>query len=46
MGEEITTIQMSTQTRNKLKEIGKKGETYEEIIEKLLQLYKKHEREK
>lgn len=42
MGEEITTIQVSTKTRDELKEIGKKGETYDEIVKNLLQVYKKN----
>ncbi len=33
----VTTVQMSTETRDKLKEVGKKGETYEQIILRLLQ---------
>lgn len=36
MANETTTIKISTELRDKLKELGKKGETYEEIIMKLL----------
>ena len=36
-----TTIQVSKETREKLKGIGKKGQTYDEIIENLLELSKK-----
>ena len=36
--ENLTTIQLSTETRDQLKELGKKGETYDEIIKKLLRL--------
>jgi len=32
----VTTIQMTPTTRDKLKALGKKGETYEEIILRLL----------
>jgi len=32
----VTTIQLSPKTRDKLKELGKKGETYDEIILKLI----------
>ncbi len=32
----VTTIQLSPKTRDKLKELGKKGETYEDIILRLL----------
>ncbi len=37
----ITTIQVKETTRDKLKDLGKKGETYDQIIEKLLQIYEK-----
>ncbi len=37
----VTTIQMSPATREKLKELGKKGETYEAIVLRLLKAYKK-----
>lgn len=37
----VTTIQLSPETREKLKELGKKGETYEEIILRLLAAYRK-----
>ena len=40
MKEEITTIQISKEIRDQLKELGKKGETYDEIIRKLLELVK------
>ncbi len=32
----VTTIQLSPSTRDKLKELGKKGESYEQIILRLL----------
>lgn len=32
----VTTIQLSPKTREKLKDLGKKGETYEQIILRLL----------
>ena len=37
----VTTIQLSPATRDKLKALGKKGETYEDIILRLLKLNKK-----
>ncbi len=37
----VTTIQLSPSTREKLKDLGKKGETYEEIILRLVKAYKK-----
>lgn len=42
--EGITTIQLSRETRDMLKELGKKGETYDEIIKKLLELVKECEK--
>lgn len=36
MGKNITTIQISKTIRDKLKELGKKGETYDEIIGRLI----------
>ncbi len=38
--EKVTTIQLSRETRDQLKELGKKGETYEEIVQMLLKLAK------
>ena len=38
---EQTTIQISKETREKLKKVGRKGQTYDEIIEKLLDISKK-----
>jgi len=34
---EITTIQISKETREKLVDMGKKGETYDDIIKKLIE---------
>jgi len=42
--ENMTTIQLSTETRDQLKELGKKGETYDEIIKKLLESVKECEK--
>ena len=33
---DVTTIQLSKETRNQLKDLGKKGETYDEIIKRLM----------
>jgi len=35
--EDITTIQVSKEIREELRNLGKKGETYNEIIRKLLE---------
>jgi len=39
-----TTIQVSIETREELKSLGSKGETYDEIIKKLLKLVKECEK--
>lgn len=36
-----TTIQVSRETREKLKRVGRKGQTYDDIIEELLEISKK-----
>lgn len=36
-----TTIQVSKETRDKLKKLGRKGQTYDEVIENLLEISKK-----
>jgi len=41
--ERKTTIELSVDTRDKLKNIGKKSETYDEIINRLLKLAKQKE---
>jgi hypothetical protein len=38
MGNDGTTIRISRGLRDKLKELGKKGETYEAIIERILKV--------
>ncbi len=32
----LTTVQLSLETRDKLKDLGKKGETYEDVILRLI----------
>ena len=46
MKREYTTIALKRKTINKLKSLGKKGETYEEIIQRLLRLEKEQKKEK
>jgi predicted CopG family antitoxin len=41
---DLTTIQISKETRDELAEMGKKGETYDEIIQKLIQHMKECEK--
>jgi hypothetical protein len=38
---EITTVKVTRKTRDRLAELGKKSETYEEIIERLIEFYEK-----
>lgn len=44
--EDITTIQIKKETREMLKEIGKKGETYDEIIRRLIDLWRNTQSQK
>ena len=39
--EEVTTIQISKETRGMLKELGKMGETYDDVIRRLIKIVKK-----
>jgi hypothetical protein len=38
---EVTTIQLTKSTREDLRELGKKGETYDELIQRLIDTAKK-----
>jgi len=39
--ERITTIRISVKTKNRLDPLGKKGDSYEDIIKKLIDSYEK-----
>ena len=39
----LTTIQIQKDTREELREFGKKGETYEEVIKRLMEIAKRVE---
>ena len=39
----LTTIQIQKETREELREFGKKGETYEQVIKKLMEIAKRVE---
>ena len=39
----LTTIQIQKETREELREFGKKGETYEDVIKKLMEIAKRVE---
>lgn len=43
--DEVTTVKVSKHTKAKLSELGRKGETYEEIIQKLIHFYKNNARQ-
>ncbi len=43
---EITTVKVTKKTREKLVELGKKNETYEEIIDRLIEFYKSNSRKR
>ena len=38
--EDVTTIQISKEARDQLKELGKMGETYDDVIRRLIELAK------
>lgn len=38
---DVTTIQISAETRNELRGFGKKGETYDMVIHKLMEITKR-----
>lgn len=40
---QLTTIQIEKETREELKSLGQKGETYNEILERLIEYAEKHE---
>ena len=42
---DVTTIQITKETREMLKSLGRKGETYDEIIRRLIALAEKAEKE-
>jgi len=43
---EITTVKISKKTRDKLAELGSKKETYENIIERLIEFYEKNNQQR
>jgi hypothetical protein len=40
-----TSIQLEEETRDELKDMGKKGESYDDIIVRLMKFYKQHSKE-
>lgn len=40
--DEVTTVRITKRTRERLAELGRKKETYEEIIQRLIEFYKKN----
>jgi len=42
--EDVTTIQISREVRDELRELGKMGETYDDVIKRLIKIAKEVER--
>jgi len=42
--EGVTTIQLEKKTRNRLMDLGKKGESYDQIINRLVDFWKKRKK--
>ena len=41
MASELTTIQISKMTRDHLKQLGRKGETYDQVVNRLIEMARK-----
>lgn len=46
MVREVTTVRISVELRDKLKKLGVKGETYEDVIQRLVEIAEKDTGEK
>lgn len=46
MAKDITTVRISTELRDKLKKLGVKGETYEDVIQRLVEMAEKDAEER
>jgi SOS response regulatory protein OraA/RecX len=42
MTKDITTVRISTELRDRLKKLGIKGETYEDVIQRLVEIAEKN----
>jgi hypothetical protein len=42
MAKDVTTVRISTELRDRLKKLGVKGETYEDVIQRLIELAEKN----
>jgi predicted CopG family antitoxin len=42
MAKDVTTVRISTELRDKLKKLGVKGETYEDVIQRLVEIAQKN----
>lgn len=42
--DKITTIRISVKTKNRLDLLGKKGDSYEDIIKRLIEFYEKNKK--
>ena len=45
MAKDVTTVRISTELRDKLKKLGVKGETYEDVIQRLVEIAQKNNTE-
>lgn len=43
---DVTTIKIRKETRNRLAELGSKRETYDQILNHIIEFYEKHNKEK
>jgi len=46
MAKDITTVRISTELRDRLKKLGAKGETYEDVIQRLVEMTEKNTEER
>jgi predicted CopG family antitoxin len=46
MAKDITTVRISTELRDRLKKLGVKGETYEDVIQRLVEMTEKNTEER
>jgi hypothetical protein len=42
MTKDVTTVRISTELRDRLKKLGVKGETYEDVIQRLVEMTEKN----
>jgi SOS response regulatory protein OraA/RecX len=45
MVKDVTTVRISTELRDRLKKLGVKGETYEDVIQRLVEIAQRNDEE-